>query len=132
MEDWIRNVETLVGEDEDGALCPLLTEFESDSSPHSLLTRLDAFLGKAAPSQVLIDQLESALIDDVLNKTANRIAATWSSRPDKTEQRAIRDFTYLMHDKARFYIFIFCQLLQMGKYSRLHQSIYCTMPARQS
>ena len=76
MEDWIRNVEHLMGADYYDEPCPLLEEeFESDNSPNSLIGRTDAFLNQTDASDEVIHEIRDHYITDVLEKTVEKIVA---------------------------------------------------------
>ena len=80
MEDWIRNVEKLMGEDEaNGSPCPLLVQFEEDYSSESLLNRLNDYLERTEPSQAVLDELKECLIENVLKDTVEKINDAWST-----------------------------------------------------
>eukprot|EP00984_Skeletonema_dohrnii_P006022 scaffold2130_cov106-Skeletonema_dohrnii-CCMP3373.AAC.9 len=104
MEDWIRNVEDLMGTDYDDEPCPLLEEFEGDTSPHSLRKRTDAFLKRTDASDKVIHEIRDHLINDVLGKTVEKIVDTW--RHDEVSVRAQRALTQEKHLMNRKYILL--------------------------
>ncbi|EJK72946.1 hypothetical protein THAOC_05471 [Thalassiosira oceanica] len=57
LEDWIVNVEELMGEDDDGGACPLLEAFDDDSGEDSLLERVDSYLARVSPSKGIVDEI---------------------------------------------------------------------------
>ena len=125
MEDWMRECDKLMGEDEDGYPCPLLTEFTEDTSPGSLLSRLDSFLDGAEPSQALIDEVRDHLVSGVLTPTVDRIVSTWSANTVTPEaQRSLHEHVNLMDDKSQFLHRVLSEILQRPSWRHLHQSVY--------
>jgi len=124
MEDWIRNVEDLMGTDYDDEPCPLLEEFEGDTSPHSLRTRTDAFLKRTDASDEVIHEIRDHLINDVLGKTVEKIFDTWRNGEVRA-QRALTEEQQLMNRKTYFNVgCIFGKMLRSPKWRVHHEEIF--------
>mmetsp|Transcript_4918 Transcript_4918/g.5440 ORF Transcript_4918/g.5440 Transcript_4918/m.5440 type:complete len:403 (+) Transcript_4918:461-1669(+) len=124
MEDWIRNVENLIGEDADGDPCPLLSQFQEDED-EVLQSRMGKFLHKTAPNEKLVDDIQELAIKQVLTGTVARITDVWSQLSITPEtQISLREYSKLMRQKEAFLITFYRKMLESSKWKELYGYIY--------
>ena len=121
LEDWIENVEDLMGEDDDGDECPLLEEFDDDSGEGSLLDRIDSYLARVGPSKEIVDELAKLVIDSTIRRTVGVIVLTWSEDTITFQaQNSLQKVENVNENKVRFYCRIFGEMLKLTKWKMPH------------